>query len=283
MCEKRHRHFLKRKTPGCLKTLIMNRLKQLFLQKNKSVLSVYFTAGYPQPEGTRQTILELAAAGADLVEIGIPFSDPLADGPTIQASSHAALENGMSLEKLFRQLEGIRQETPMPLVLMGYLNPVLQFGMEAFCEKCRAVGVDGVILPDLPLAFFEQNYRWLFPKNDLCPIFLVTPQTPDERIRQLDAASEGFLYAVSTASTTGGSGRFGESQIAYFQRLANMSLKNPVLAGFGISDRTAFETVCRYLNGGVVGSAFIRAQEAGTGAKQFIENLTLIPPPLPTQ
>ncbi len=251
----------------------MNRLEQFFQHKNQNILSVYFTAGYPTPDGTRQTILDLAAAGADLVEIGIPFSDPLADGPTIQASSHAALEAGMSLEKLFAQLEGNRSETQMPLVLMGYLNPVLQFGVERFCEKCAETGVDGVILPDLPLAFYEKNYRPFFEKHDLCPIFLVTPQTSDERIRELDEASRGFLYAVSTASTTGGAGGFGEAQMAYFQRIAKLKLKNPVLVGFGISDQTAFETVCEFLNGGIVGSAFIRAQEAGVSASDFVKNL----------
>jgi tryptophan synthase alpha chain len=251
----------------------MNRLEKQLTDNPQNLLSVYFTAGYPTPDGTRQTILDLAAAGADLVEVGIPFSDPLADGPTIQASSHAALENGMSLEKLFAQLEGIRIETEMPLVLMGYLNPVLQFGVERFCEKCAEAGVDGVILPDLPLAFYEKNYHPFFEKHNLCPIFLITPQTSDERIRELDAASRGFLYAVSTASTTGGAGGFGEAQVAYFQRIAKLKLKNPVLVGFGISDKTAFDTVCQYLNGGVVGSAFIRAQEAGISAAEFVGKL----------
>ncbi len=251
----------------------MNRLEKRLANKPNNILSIFFTAGYPAPNGTRQTVLELAAAGADLVEVGIPFSDPLADGPTIQASSHAALENGMSLEKLFAQLEGIRSETEMPLVLMGYLNPVLQFGIEQFCEKCAEVGVDGVILPDLPLAFFQKNYVPLFAQHDLCPIFLVTPQTSDERIRELDAASRGFLYAVSTASTTGGAGGFNASQVAYFQRIAKLKLNNPVLVGFGISDKSAFDTVCQYLNGGVVGSAFIRAQEAGISAHDFVEGI----------
>lgn len=251
----------------------MNRLAQLFQQKSQNILSIFFTAGYPQPDGTRQTILDLAAAGADLVEVGIPFSDPLADGPTIQASSHSALENGMSLEKLFAQLEGIRAETQLPLVLMGYLNPVLQYGMEQFCGKCAEVDIDGVILPDLPLAFYQKNYAALFAKHDLCPIFLVTPQTSDERIRELDGASRGFLYAVSTASTTGGAGGFSEAQVAYFQRIAKLKLKNPVLVGFGISDKKAFDTVCQYLNGGVVGSAFIRAQEAGVSAAAFVEGI----------
>lgn len=254
----------------------MNRLEHKFQLKSNNLLAIYFTAGYPAPEGTRQTILDLDAAGADIVEIGMPFSDPLADGPTIQASSKAALDSGMSLEKLFRQLDSIRSETDIPLVLMGYLNPVLQFGVERFCQKCHEVGVDGVILPDLPLAFYEKNYRLHFEKYDLCPVFLVTPQTSDERIRELDAASRGFLYAVSTASTTGGAGGFGETQTAYFQRLAGLKLKNPVMVGFGISDHAAFETVCQFANGGVVGSAFIRAQEAGISPKEFVEKLTLV-------
>lgn len=252
----------------------MNRLENLFQYKTHNLLAVYFTAGYPSPEGTRQTILGLDAAGADIAEIGMPFSDPLADGPTIQASSKAALKSGMSLSKLFAQLESIRAKTDIPLVLMGYLNPVLQFGVEHFCEKCRAVGVDGVILPDLPLGFYEKNYRPFYEKNDLCPVFLVTPQTSDERIRQLDAASRGFLYAVSTASTTGGATGFGEAQTAYFKRLAKLNLKNPVMAGFGISDHASFEMACQLLNGGVVGSAFIRAQEAGMPASEFVKKIT---------
>jgi tryptophan synthase alpha chain len=251
----------------------MNRLEKRLTNNPKDILAIYFTAGYPSPEGTRQTILNLDAAGADIIEIGIPFSDPLADGPTIQASSKAALENGMSLEKLFSQLDGIRKMTCVPLVLMGYLNPVLQFGIERFCKKCHETGIDGIILPDLPLAFYEKNYRPFFEKYDLCPIFLVTPQTSADRIHQLDAASRGFLYAVSTASTTGGAGGFGEAQTAYFQQLANLKLKNPVLVGFGISNASSFETVCRYLNGGVVGSAFIRAQEAGISALDFVGKL----------
>lgn len=251
----------------------MNRLEKQLTNNPRNLLAIYFTAGYPTLEGTRSTILELDAAGADIVEIGIAFSDPLADGPTIQASSHAALEAGMSLAKLFSQLEGIRSETQMPLVLMGYLNPVLQFGVERFCERCAEVGVDGVILPDLPLAFYQKNYAAFFEKHDLCPIFLITPQTSDERIRELDGASRGFLYAVSTASTTGGAGGFGEAQVAYFQRIAKLKLKNPVLVGFGVSDQKAFETVCQHLNGGVVGSAFIRAQEAGISPNDFVQKI----------
>ncbi|MCB0521232.1 MAG: tryptophan synthase subunit alpha [Lewinellaceae bacterium] len=251
----------------------MNRLEKLLANNPRNLLAIYFTAGYPSPEGTHLTILDLDAAGADIVEIGMPFSDPLADGPTIQESSKAALENGMSLEKLFTQLEGFRDKTNIPVLLMGYLNPVLQFGVERFCKKCHETGVDGVILPDLPLAFYEKNYRLFFEKYDLCPVFLVTPQTSDKRIRELDAASRGFLYAVSTASTTGGAGGFGKTQTAYFQRLADLKLRNPVMVGFGISDHVAFKTVCQFANGGVVGSAFIRAQEQGMGIHDFVQHI----------
>lgn len=251
----------------------MNNLNKLFGKKRENVLAVYFTAGYPKVDGTADTIVELAEAGADIVEVGMPFSDPLADGPTIQQSSKVALDQGMSLVRLFSQLENIRQRTSVPLVLMGYLNPVLQFGLKRFCQRCREVGVDGLILPDMPMDFFEENCKALLEANGLSSIFLVTPQTPDERIRQLDAASTGFLYAVSTNSTTGSSRGFGPEQQAYFQKLAAMNLKNPVLVGFGISTHEDFSTVCRHLNGGVVGSAFIRAQEQGISEKAFVKNL----------
>ncbi len=253
----------------------MNNLKKLFNQKNSGLLAVYFTAGYPEIDGTADTIVQLAKAGADIVEVGMPFSDPLADGPTIQQSSKKALEQGMSIGRLFGQLAGIRARTQVPLVLMGYLNPVLQFGLQRFCKQCREVGVDGLILPDMPLQWHEHNCKSLFEEYDLGSIFLVTPQTSGERIRQLDEASNGFLYAVSTSSTTGGNRGFGPEQQAYFQRLANMNLKNPVLAGFGISTHEDFSTVCRHLNGGVVGSAFIRSQEQGIAAREFIGNLRL--------
>lgn len=251
----------------------MNRLQSLFERQKKDVLAIYYTAGYPRLEDTRRILLELDAAGVDLVEIGMPFSDPLADGPTIQSSSLQALQNGMNLSTLFDQLEGIREETDLPVVLMGYLNPVMVFGLESFCRRCRDVGVDGLILPDLPLWEYETQYREIFERFGLSMIFLVTPQTPTERIRLLDAASEGFLYAVSVSSTTGGSGRFGQEQEEYFQRLADMKLKNPVLVGFGISGPENFRIASRYLQGGVVGSAFIRALMDNTGIRRTVDGI----------
>ena len=249
----------------------MNRLDKLFQKKNKSVLAIYATAGFPNVNDTCKTIVELDRAGADIVEIGMPFSDPLADGSTIQASSLRAIENGMTLKLLFEQLKDIRKETDIPLVLMGYLNPVMVFGAEAFCQKCREVGVDGLILPDMPMWEFENFYRPLFQKYGLYAIFLVTPQTSDERVKLLDAASGGFLYAVSVSTTTGKSGRFDATQEAYFKRLSELKLKNPVLVGFGISDAVNFNITNKYLNGGIVGSAFIRALEKGEEINDFVK------------
>lgn len=251
----------------------MNYLKKLFEEKRREILAVYFTAGYPDVAGTADTVVALAEAGADIVEIGMPFSDPLADGSTIQHSSKVALEQGMTLELLFSHLQGLRQRTRVPLVLMGYLNPVLQFGLERFCQRCREVGVDGLILPDMPLHWYQRHCKTFFEENGLCSIFLVTPQTSNERILQLDDASTGFLYAVSSNSTTGTGDGFGPAQKAYFQRLASMQLKNPVLVGFGISGSEDLELVCGVLHGGVVGSAFIRAQQAGLAPAEFVQNL----------
>lgn len=249
----------------------MNRLDYLFQKKQKNILAIYATAGFPNVDDTRKTILELDKAGADIVEIGMPFSDPLADGSTIQASSQKAIENGMTLKLLFKQLKGIRSETDIPIVLMGYLNPVMVFGVEAFCEKCQEVGVDGLILPDMPMWEFENKYKAIFKKYGLHAIFLVTPQTSDERVRILDAASGGFLYAVSVSTTTGKSGRFDENQEAYFKKLSKLNLKNPVLVGFGIAGSENFDIANKYLNGGVVGSAFIRAVEKGEKISDFVK------------
>ena len=251
----------------------MNRINQVFNNKKENNLAIYFTAGFPQLNDTRRILLELDQAGADIVEIGMPFSDPLADGSTIQASNHQALENGMKLNVLFEQLKGIREETQIPIVLMGYVNPVLQFGVENFCKKCAEVGVDGIILPDLPLHEFENVYQPFFKKYGLNKIFLVTPQTSDERIRQLDEASDGFLYAVATASTTGKSGTYSADQEAYFSKLGNMDLKNPVMIGFGIASNENFEIASKHVNGGVVGSEFIRALRRGDSINEFVKNM----------
>ena len=249
----------------------MNRLNKLFQKNKKNNLAIYATAGFPNVDDTRKTILELDKAGADIVEIGMPFSDPLADGSTIQASSQKAIENGMTLKLLLEQLKGIRNETEIPIVLMGYLNPVMVFGIEAFCEKCQEVGVDGLILPDLPMWEFENKYKPIFQKYGLHAIFLVTPQTSDERVKILDEASGGFLYAVSVSTTTGKSGCFDENQEAYFKRLSELNLKNPVLVGFGIAGPDNFNIANKYLNGGVVGSAFIRNVEKGNSIDEFVK------------
>lgn len=235
----------------------MNRISKLLSEKKEGLLSVYFTAGFPQLNSTRKILRELEAAGADMVEIGIPFSDPLADGPVIQRSSETALKNGMTLRLLFEQLKDMRGEVQLPVLLMGYLNPVLQFGIEKFLRECTEAGVDGVIIPDLPLREFESQYSKLFSDHDLKNIFLVTPQTSEARIRQIDALSNAFIYVVSSSSTTGMKKGFSGEQLDYFRRIKDMKLKNPSLIGFGISDRTAFETACLFSGGAITGSAFV--------------------------
>jgi tryptophan synthase alpha chain len=239
---------------------MQNRIDQLFARKQHRVLNIYCTAGFPELNDTLPVMTALQKHGADLIELGMPFSDPLADGPVIQDSSTRALKNGMSLHKLFEQLKGFRDTIQVPVILMGYLNPVLTFGVEAFCAKCAEVGVDGVIVPDLPMAEYEQEYRPVFEKYNLHLIFLVTPETSDERIYKLDSLSKGFLYAVSSSSTTGKDKDMKDQQ-AYFNRLASLKLKNPVLVGFGIKDKATFEAATAHTNGAIIGTAFIRAVE----------------------
>lgn len=250
----------------------MNRLNQLFQYKKHNLLSVYFSAGHPNLHDTTEILLSLDKAGADIVEIGIPFSDPVADGPVIQRSSHQALQNGMSLSLLFEQLKDIRKKTQIPIVLMGYLNPVLQFGIEAFCKKCQETGIDGVILPDLPPALYQQRYQPYFEKADLANVLLVPPQTDDARILELDKLSKGFLYIVAASSTTGTKKGFEPYQIEYFNRLKKLNLKTPTLIGFGISDHQSFQEACRYGNGAIIGSAFIQALEKEGSLKGKIES-----------
>jgi tryptophan synthase alpha chain len=237
----------------------MNRIKQLFKDKDKDILNIYFTAGYPNLEDTEPIILGLEAAGVDLIEIGMPYSDPLADGPTIQGSGQVALKNGMTLDVLFRQIESVRQKTNIPLVLMGYFNQVMQYGEAAFFEKCKAVGIDSLILPDLPMYEFEHFYKKYFDELDLGISFLITPQTSDERILKVDELTEGFIYMVSNAAITGAKTGISEEQIAYFNRINEIALRNPRLIGFGISDNETFSTACQYADGAIIGSAFIRA------------------------
>jgi tryptophan synthase alpha chain len=245
----------------------MNRIKQKLQEEpSKKLLSIYFTAGYPQPEDTVTILKELQKNGVDMVEIGLPFSDPLADGPVIQRSSEIALENGMTTTKLFDQLENIRETVDIPLLIMGYFNPILQHGVEKFCRKCSETGIDGLIIPDLPLTEYELHYKSIFQQYDLLPVFLITPQTSEERIRKIDEASEGFIYMVSTAAVTGGTGGFGEAQVEYFTRVSKMALKNPLIVGFGIKDHETFSTATSHTKGAIIGSAFIKQlSDKGTG------------------
>ncbi len=236
----------------------MSRIETLFSRKKERVLNVYCTAGYPELNSTMDIILTLEKSGADLIELGMPYSDPLADGPVIQASSSKALQNGMSIEVLFDQLKDLRTKTQVPLILMGYMNPVIQYGFRKFCEDAAAVGVDGLILPDLPEYEYETMYGDIIQKAGLDFIFLVTPETSESRIKKLDSLSSGFLYAVSSSATTGNEKDFDQVTV-YLQRLKDMQLKNPVLVGFGIKDKNTFDTACRYANGAIIGSAYIKA------------------------
>ncbi len=236
----------------------MNRIEKLFEDKKAKILSIYFTAGYPNLGSTTEILKTLVEAGADMIEIGMPFSDPMADGPVIQRSNEKALQNGMTLKLLFRQLSNIRKEVQIPLLLMGYLNPVLQFGVGNFCRKCKESGIDGVILPDLPPLVYTEQYLKFFEKYNLCNILLITPQSDNERIKIIDKISRGFIYMVSSSSVTGIKGNFSEDQISYFKRINEMNLKNPCLIGFGISNRETFKMANRYASGGIIGSAFVK-------------------------
>lgn len=228
------------------------------MQEPGSLLSIYFTAGFPRLDDTVRIIEALQDSGVDMIEIGLPFSDPLADGPTIQQSSLDALRNGMRTALLFRQLEGIRARVHIPLIVMGYFNPMLQFGVEEFCARCAGLGIDGIIMPDLPLAEFQESYQSIYERHGLLHISLITPQTSDARIREIDEASRGFIYMVSTASTTGARPGFGQEQEDYFSRIASMGLKNPLVVGFGVSNSETYGLAARYTRGAIVGSAFVR-------------------------
>ncbi|TGD58927.1 tryptophan synthase subunit alpha [Flavobacterium humi] len=228
------------------------------LQENKKLLSIYFTAGFPNLNDTVPILNRLQENGADMVEIGLPFSDPLADGPTIQASSAQALANGMTTKLLFEQLQSIRKTIHIPLLIMGYFNPIMQFGVETFCQKCAEIGIDGLIIPDLPLDMYEKEYKAIFEHYGLKNVFLITPQTSDERILAIDALSDSFIYMVSSASVTGSQEGFGESQQDYFKRIAQMKLKNPQIVGFGVHDRKTFNQATQYAKGAIIGSAFIK-------------------------
>ncbi len=254
----------------------MNRIDQAFIDKKKDLLNVYFTAGYPNLNDTLEIAKGIEKGGADLIEIGIPFSDPVADGPTIQESSTKALASGMTLKLLFEQLKDLRKDVTLPVLLMGYINPVMQYGFEAFCQKCQEVGVDGLILPDLPMYEYEEMYKAVLEKYGLYNVFLITPQTSEERIRKIDELSKGFIYMVSSASTTGAKSGISEEQIEYFERVKAMNLKNKLLIGFGISNHETFSKACSYADGAIIGSAFIKlvtVDASSSNIQQYIQSV----------
>jgi tryptophan synthase alpha chain len=256
----------------------MSRIKKLFEKKNKNILSVYFTAGFPSLNSTLTVMKSLQDAGADMIELGIPYSDPLADGPVIQSSGTIALANGMTIKHLFKQLKNFRNEIGLPVLFMGYMNPIIQYGFENFCRDAAEVGVDGLILPDLPMFEFEKEFGIIISKYNLDFVFLVTPETEESRLRKLDQLSSGFIYAVSSSSTTGKVAELSDQE-KYFERLQTSRLQNPVLIGFGIRDKSSFQKACAYASGAIIGTAYIRVLENATNqeiparTKEYINSL----------
>ena len=253
----------------------MNRIKKK-LNQSEEILTIYITVGFPCLNDTLQIIKELDSSKVDMIELGLPFSDPLADGQTIQNSSKIALANGMSTQLLFEQLIDIRNHTDIPLIIMGYFNPIFQYGIDLFCKKCKEVGIDGLIIPDLPPEIYISDYKKFFQQNDLINIFLITPQTSDDRIKFIDSISDGFIYMVSSSSITGGENIFTKENIDYFKRIKNLKLKSPKIIGFGISNREIFLTANNYANGCIIGSAFIKyIQKNGISSiRSFVEGIT---------
>lgn len=236
----------------------MNSIQELFQKKDKNLLSIYFTSGYPKLDDTARIIQKLSKSTVDFIEVGLPYSDPLADGPTIQDSSQKALENGINLDVIFQQLMPLKETNKTPLVLMGYLNQLLKYGEEKFCQKVVDCGIDTLIIPDLPMVEFENHYQELFDNYGLTNVFLITPHTSEERIRKIDSYSKAFIYVVASASITGAKGAISNNQISYFERIKSMNLKSRLIVGFGISDKSTFNTACNYANGAIIGSAFIK-------------------------
>ncbi|MEZ5036614.1 MAG: tryptophan synthase subunit alpha [Chitinophagales bacterium] len=249
----------------------MNRIQKLFKEKKENILSIFITAGYPHLNDLPQILEALQENGVDMVEIGMPFSDPTADGPTIQYSNTIAIQNGMTIQKLFNQLKNIREKIHIPLVLMGYINPALQYGFENFLKEAAHVGIDGVIIPDLPMYEYENMYQTSFKENGIENIFLITPQTSNERVLQIDSISDSFIYVVSTHSITGTNINLEAQQATYFNRLKTLRLKNPTVIGFGIKDRNTFELACRNANGAIIGSAFVKYIEKASNMKESIQ------------
>lgn len=252
----------------------MNRIQKK-LDEGKKLLSIYFTAGYPKLENTLTILQDLEKSGVDMVEVGLPFSDPLADGPTIQKSANIALRNGMNTEVLFSQLKNFRKTVNIPVLIMGYFNPIFQFGVEKFCEKCKEVGIDGLIIPDLPVEVYEKNYKTIFSQFNLINIFLITPNTTENRISYMDSISNGFIYMVSSAGTTGAKKTVDKQQTAYFKRIHKMNLNTPQIVGFGISDQETFKKATTYTNGAIIGSAFIQllSTKGTEGIDSFVKKL----------
>ena len=235
----------------------MNRIDKKLKEEGK-LLSIYFTAGFPNLNDTADIIIKLQESGVDMIEIGLPFSDPLADGPTIQDSSMSAINNGMNTDILFNQLKDIRDRVSIPLIIMGYFNPILQYGVEKFCKKCNEIGIDGLIIPDLPIDYYIENYKSIFEQNKLYNMFLIAPQTSDERIRKIDSISKGFIYMVSSSSITGSKNSFSSEQINYFERIEKMNLNTPRIIGFGVGNKETFNATVNYSKGAIIGSAFIK-------------------------
>lgn len=251
----------------------MNRIKKLFDKKQKDILSIYFTAGFPNLNDTCSVIRELEANGVDLIEIGIPFSDPMADGPTIQESGTIALKNGMTLKVLFDQLKDLRKDVKIPLIMMGYLNPIMQYGFENFCRQCAETGVDGAIIPDLPFNDYISEYKAIADKYDVKIVMLITPETSDERIRLIDEHTDGFIYMVSSASTTGVQQSFDDSKQAYFRKINGMNLRNPRLIGFGISNKATLDAAQENASGAIIGSKFITLLKESESVKEAVKRL----------
>ena len=248
----------------------MNSIQELFQKKDQNLLSIYFTCGYPALEDTVSVIQELSKSHVDFIEVGLPYSDPLADGPTIQDSSQKALENGINLDIIFQQLMLLKETNKTPLVLMGYLNQLLKYGEEKFCQKVVDCGIDTLIIPDLPMVEFENHYQELFDSYGLTNVFLITPHTSEERIRKIDTYSKAFIYVVASASITGAKGTISANQISYFERIKSMNLNSKLIVGFGISDKSTFNTACNYANGAIIGSAFIK--DLGINGVDRIDN-----------
>jgi tryptophan synthase alpha chain len=258
--------------------MLSNRITHLFETKKQGIISVYFTAGYPQLNDTVRILKTLQTKGIDMTEVGIPFSDPMADGPVIQASSMRALRNGMTLRLLFEQLRNVREEVQIPIILMGYLNPIMRFGFENFCRKCVETGVDGAIIPDLPFAEYLSDYNPVAERYGIKIIMLITPETSEERIRLIDEHTQGFIYMVSSAAVTGVQKRFGDAKQAYFRRINDMGLKNPRLVGFGISNKATYEAATAYSSGAIIGSRFVQLLDSeptiGKAVDALLEGLS---------